>query len=199
MADTRPSPLRDRLLTAATELASAEGREAVTVERLAEHAGVSGDQVLALFPDAQSCLLAAYEAWIERGLRALEGLDGYEASPTEGGPAAVETLLMSRLQALFDCLVDRPEVAKLCLVEVPSAGADGQAARNAALGRYRSSLEQQLSLLGAGPPMPRAGEMAAGAIYDVAQRAAHEDELEQLPRLVLPLVRTWAPAFGGAV
>ncbi|HEY6779534.1 MAG TPA: hypothetical protein VI111_01195 [Thermoleophilaceae bacterium] len=201
MADHRSSPtpgptplLRERLLLAATEIAGASGREAVTVERLATRADASVTEVLELFPDSRSCLLAAYEAWIERGLRAIERPSAGEASARADSP--IEALLTARLTALFVCLVERPAVARLCLVEVPSAGHAGQIARDETLNRYRRSLQRQLEPLGVGPRTERVGEMAAGAIYDVAQRAAHDEAIEQLPALVGPLIRTWAPAFG---
>lgn len=192
MADRPPSPsaaapLRERLIVAATEIAGASGREAVTVERLAARADATPAEVLRLFDGARACLFAAYEDWTTRGLRVLE-------RPLRGTPD-VESLLTARLSALVDCLSDRPDVARLCLVELPSAGRAGRTARDATLARYRETLEQQLAALGAAPRTPRAGEMAAGAIYDVLQRAAHENGIERLADVLPELARTWAPAF----
>lgn len=151
-------------------------------------------------------LLAEHERWLVRAeaeLRAVDAADAaLAASPTDVPPSAdpapsvrLQSLLERRLGLLMRCLAERPEIARLCLVEAP---ASAPAAREIAVSRLRAVLDRETERVGARTQRPVAVRMAAGGIYDTVQRAAHAGDTDALPELAPELARVWAPVLAGA-
>jgi AcrR family transcriptional regulator len=106
---------RRRLLLAFGEVVAERGLEAATVGRVCEQAGVSRRTFYELFSDREDCLLAAFD-------QALERLAGQVAS-VFAGEAAWRERVRAALALLLERLDAEPDIARLCVVEAPRAGA----------------------------------------------------------------------------
>jgi AcrR family transcriptional regulator len=103
-----------RLLLAIGEVVAGSGLEAATVGRVCEQAGVSRRTFYELFEDREACLLAAFDQAIARIVEKVVPIFRCECRWRERVLGALSALLVQ-----LDC---EPEVAHLCVVEVPRAG-----------------------------------------------------------------------------
>jgi AcrR family transcriptional regulator len=109
---------RERLFAAMVATVAAKGYEATTVADLVKLSGVSRSAFYKHFEDKQACFLAAVEAMVEPALKKL-GADESAPPGMERARAAFESLIQT--------VVDQPAAAKMCVVEVYAAGAEGAA------------------------------------------------------------------------
>jgi AcrR family transcriptional regulator len=167
---------RNRLLSGVIDSVAERGYAATTVSHITSSAAVSRGAFYRHFEDKRDCYLAAYDVvvdWIgEQVVRALE------ESPS--WPQGVRTAVITTL-GIFSA---DPRLARLCTIEVLSAG-------EPALARYEATVER-LSVplragraerpLGAQLPMHLEGNLVGGAIsliprYLKAGGGGHLDEL----------------------
>jgi AcrR family transcriptional regulator len=106
---------RRRLLLAFGEVVAESGLEAATVGRVCEQAGVSRRTFYELFSDREDCLLAAFDQAVAR----LAG----QVAPAFAGEATWRTRVRAALTLLLERLDAEPDIARLCIVEAPRAGA----------------------------------------------------------------------------
>jgi AcrR family transcriptional regulator len=104
---------RDRLLSAATELAGSSGAASLTVGRVIAHAEISRATFYGHFTDVEQCLLAAL-APIRRRL-----LVGIRRAVASDRP---ERAAMRAVQSVLDFADARPDLARLLLCETATAG-----------------------------------------------------------------------------
>lgn len=106
---------RRRLQRAMIELVAARGYNDVSVTALAKHAGVSKRSFYQLFASKEECFLAAYDTIVGNSVRAI-------LAAAEDGKEWQERLRLGFL-SFADQIAERPEAARLALVEVFAAGA----------------------------------------------------------------------------
>ena len=108
---------RERLFKAITEAVNEQGFAATTISDLVSRAGISRRSFYEHFQNKEECLLAAYDAIVERLSQRL-----IKATASAGGwPARLEAFL----RELFEAAGERPDRARLVCVEMGAAGAAG--------------------------------------------------------------------------
>jgi AcrR family transcriptional regulator len=105
---------RRRLTLAIVEVVGESGLEAATVGRVCEQAGVSRRTFYELFEDCEACLLAAFEAQVERLLESVR----HEFEDSRRWRERVRRALTMLLEQLDS----QPDVARFCVIETPRAG-----------------------------------------------------------------------------
>jgi AcrR family transcriptional regulator len=109
---------RERLFAAMVATVAAKGYEATTIADLVKLSGVSRSAFYRHYDDKQACFLAAVKAMVEPVLQRIGG--------DEDAPAGVERARLA-LVSLIELIVAQPAAAKMCIVEVYAAGAEGAA------------------------------------------------------------------------
>jgi len=109
---------RERLFAAVVATVAEKGYEATTVADLVELSGVSRSAFYRHFEDKQACFLAAVKAMVEPTLEQL-GAD-------DSAPPGMERARQA-FANLIETIVAQPAAAKMCVVEVYAAGAEGAA------------------------------------------------------------------------
>jgi AcrR family transcriptional regulator len=99
------------LRQAAVTLAAERGIEKVTIEEIAERAGMTLDGFRRHYLDAEECLVAAYE----------EGARQLERTFREGlqGAGGWRERLQGAVERTLSAFARRPQLARFCLAEVP--------------------------------------------------------------------------------
>ena len=108
------SSQRERVLAATRDLVAARGYRDVAVAAVLRHAGVSRKTFYELYSGKEECFVAVYEDEMERllapVLRAFEGEEPWVDR------------LRTALGVLLGSLADDPSAARICFVDVLSAG-----------------------------------------------------------------------------
>jgi AcrR family transcriptional regulator len=105
---------RRRLLLAMVEVLAEHGLEDVSAGRVCRRAGVSRRTFYEIFEDRDTCLLAAFDAAVERIAQLV--LNAYSANESW------RERMRSALTVLLEQLDADPDVARMCVVEMPKAG-----------------------------------------------------------------------------
>ncbi len=177
---------RRRLLTAAIELASEKGVQAMTVASVSQRAGVSRKTFYDLFADRESCLLSTFEEAVARAAQAVR--------PAFEAEGCWRARMRGGLLALLCFMDEEPALAKLLVVEALSAGprvierrAEIVCALTAAVdqGRGEVALEEVPSSLTA--------EAVVGAVFAVIHARLLDAELGGVSR---PLVELTSELVG---
>ena len=170
-----PTP-RKRMLRAMARAVAARGYDHVSVADVVQAAGVSRSTFYEEFASKDECLLAAYDALLERLIDQV--FAAYESETR--WPDQVR----AGLAALLEALAEEPEVARMATVEIPAAGPEAHRRYRAAIERFVSFFLDGRQVSGRGPTLPRETELMAvgGAeaiIFDevVAGRASQLTEL----------------------
>jgi AcrR family transcriptional regulator len=116
---------RSRILDAMVALAGDEGYHATTIADVIKRAGVTRKAFYKLFEDKEQCFIAAYERELARLLTLT-----LEAFETQDEWAA---RVRAALSALLHALAREPAAARVCFIEVMTAGPRAIAARNEAM------------------------------------------------------------------
>lgn len=173
---------RERLLDAAVDTIAEKGYAATTIADLTKAAGISRTTFYEMFPDKESCFLAAYDAAAD--VMARRVASAFEAE--EGWPARAR----AGLEALLSLLAAEPGVARLALVDVGAAGPAAQRRHRAALQRMTPLFDEGRDFAPEGRSLPaNTSRMAIGAvvglIVDEIEAGRTEQLLEQLPEVLL--------------
>ncbi len=155
---------RRRLLLAITEIVGESGLDAATVGRICEQAGVSRRTFYEIFADREACLLAAFDAHIQR-ISAIMAPAYAREAPWAERVRDLLTLLLVHLDS-------EPDVACLLVVETVRTGP-------AVLERRRHVLEalaavvdegRASSRVGANPPPLTAQGVVGGVLSVIYER-----------------------------
>jgi AcrR family transcriptional regulator len=151
---------RRRLLLAMVEVLAEHGFENTSVGRVCKRAGVSRRTFYELFDDRDECLLAAFDAAVERLSRpvlAAWETDGGWLERTRGALA----VLLEQLEADLD-------VARLCLVETLKGGQAIAARRAQVVQALVDAIEQgRLESRRSSEPPPLSGQGVVGGALSV--------------------------------
>lgn len=179
---------RERLLAATVVAVAERGYEQTPVADLLKLSGISRTTFYQHFPGGkEECFLAAVDAAMATGLEAVEDACAGEGSWDERFARAFEALALM--------LVDQPAAARLCLVEIHSAGPQGLAHAEQAASSFNWLLT---GAFGQSPERaavpPAIGSALVGGIRKVLESRVNNGELATLPAL-MPELRDWALSY----
>jgi len=183
---------RERLLEAAVRVVAQKGYAATTVADLTREAGISRSTFYELFEDKEACFLAAYDGAVDAIVRRIAA--AYEAA--EGWPNRAR----AGLEALLEALAEEPDVARLALVDVGSAGPAAQRRYRTALQRLTPFFDEGRDFAPGGRNLPaNTSRMAIGAVAGLIADELAEERAENLPNLLSDvLFATLVPYIGPA-
>jgi AcrR family transcriptional regulator len=151
---------RRRLLSAVIELVSERGVQAVNVAVIAQRAGVSRKTFYDIFRDREACLLAAFEATVERISQIV--------LLAAAGERKWRDRVRVGLTALLRQFDDEPAAGRLVVVEALSAGEPTLAARRLVLDRLIAIVDEGRAETKRGrEPPPLTAEGVVGAVFSV--------------------------------
>jgi len=181
---------RDRLLEAAIRLVAAQGYGAMTVGDLTGEAGVSRTTFYELFEDKEACFLAAYDNAIDVLVRRVTA--AYEEAGSWPERAA------RGLAELLEQLAAEPQLARLALVDIGSAGPAAQRRYRAAVQRLTPLFEEGRDFAPGGRNLPaNTSRMAIGGVTGLISDELVAGRAEQLPGLLSDvLFATLVPYIG---
>jgi AcrR family transcriptional regulator len=184
---------RDRLLDAAVNVVAEKGYGATTVADLTKEAGVSRTTFYELFEDKEACFLAAYDAAADvLARRVAAAFETQEAWPDR---------VRAGLIVLLESLAGEPQIARLALVDVGSAGPRAQRRYRAALQRMTPFFDEGRDFAPGGRRLPaNTSRMVIGAVTGLVADEIEAGHADRLPDL-LPeiLFATLVPYLGPAV
>lgn len=181
---------RERLLDAAIRLAATAGYGAVTIGDLTKQAGVSRSTFYEHFGDKEACFLAAYDSAIDVLVRRV--VAAYESAGDWPARAA------AGLAALLEALAEEPQLARLALVDIGSAGPAAQRRYRAAVQRLTPLFEEGRDFAPGGRGLPpNTSRMAIGGVTGLIGDELLAGRAEQLPGLLSDvLFATLVPYIG---
>jgi AcrR family transcriptional regulator len=181
---------RERLLEAAIRVVAAKGYAATTVADLTREAGISRTTFYAMFEDKEGCFLAAYDGIVDVLVRRVAA--AYET----GGQWPQRA--RAGLAALLEALAEEPDVARLALVDVGSAGPAAQRRFRAAMQRLTPFFDEGRDFAPGGRNLPaNTSRMAIGAVTGLIADELTEERAEDLPKLLSDvLFATLVPYIG---
>ncbi|HKT82393.1 MAG TPA: TetR/AcrR family transcriptional regulator [Solirubrobacterales bacterium] len=181
---------RERLLEATIRVVAAKGYAATTVADLTREAGISRTTFYAMFDDKEGSFLAAYDGVVDALVRRVAAAyEGEEEWPRRARAGLAE---------LLEALAEEPDVARLALVDVGSAGPAAQRRFRAAMQRLTPFFEEGRDFAPGGRNLPaNTSRMAIGAVAGLIADELTEERAEDLPKLLSDvLFATLVPYIG---
>lgn len=173
---------RERLFAAMVATVAEKGYEATTVADLVKLSGVSRSAFYRHFDDKQACFLAAIEAMVGPALKRIRG--------DQSAPAGIDRARRA-FESLFELIVSQPAAAKMCVVEIYAAGAEGAALIDRTLDSVTALVQRLLDQVperkGMPPELVRA---IVGGIQKVIHKRLYRGKEEELMELV-PQLWDW--------
>lgn len=171
---------RGRIMQAMVDVVGEVGYAETNVREIVGRAGVSRKTFYELYPTKDSCLFAIYD-------EAAQALRGAVRKALERGVTPQE-----RLDAVTDSVlawVDaEPDLARLCLVEVPASGIDGQRRVTATLSWLSSVMADVLGDLDVPEILP---ELLVGGVHQMIVHRFVNDGVDDVPALSGDLSDVW--------
>src|SRR3954462_6669890 len=168
--DAAPADQRHRILRAAADLIAELGFQGTTAEMIIRRAKVGYGTFYKHFDDKEACLLDLFDHGVERSERRLRGV--YE---NQGGqwPQKISAVVA----AFFEEIRSDPTVARVCLVEVRTAGQEAVTRYDAALKRFEPFFAPGRELSPDGERLPRTleGTVASGVLWVACQQLRRRD------------------------
>jgi AcrR family transcriptional regulator len=181
---------RERLLEATIRVVAEKGYAATTVADLTREAGISRTTFYEMFDDKEGCFLAAYDGIVDGLVRRVAVAYESEGEWPQRARAG--------LAALLEALAEEPEVARLALVDVGSAGPAAQRRFRAAMQRLTPFFDEGRDFSPSGRSLPaNTSRMAIGAVAGLIADELTEERAEDLPKLLSDvLFATLVPYIG---
>jgi AcrR family transcriptional regulator len=181
---------RERLLEATIRVVAEKGYAATTLADLTREAGISRTTFYEMFDDKEGCFLAAYDSIVDRLVRRVAAAYESEGEWPQRARAG--------LAALLEALAEEPEVARLALVGVGSAGPAAQRRFRAAMQRLTPFFDEGRDFAPGGRNLPaNTSRMAIGAVAGLIADELTEERAEDLPKLLSDvLFATLVPYIG---
>jgi AcrR family transcriptional regulator len=167
---------RERIMNALVATMTAYGYGGSSVERIAGRAGVSRRTFYEQFAGREDVYLQTYDA---AAACLLERLGAAWEQPVEGSAR-----LRVFLQTLLERIAQEPQLARVCVVDVLSVGAQALEHRERHMRDFAALLEQGALEHNGAPPPPFAVDGLAAAIFDVIYRRVAHGHAEELPDLL---------------
>ncbi|HEX7278464.1 MAG TPA: TetR/AcrR family transcriptional regulator, partial [Solirubrobacterales bacterium] len=181
---------RAKLLEAMVQVVAEKGYAATTVADLTREAGVSRTTFYEHFEDKGACFLAAYDNAVDALVRRV----GVAYESQERWPERAR----AGLEALLAALAEEPDLARLALVDIGSAGPLAQRRYRAAVQRLTPLFDEGRDFAPAGRTLPaNTSRMAIGAVTGLISDELVAGRAEYLPELLSDLLfATLVPYIG---
>jgi AcrR family transcriptional regulator len=178
---------RARMIHATIEVIGEKGYADLTVADVIKRAGVSRRAFYEHFSNREACLLATYDTIMAESSKAVADAFGNG----NGLPGSVQ----GAIETIFKRALRRPDVMRVLMVEIGSAGPEGTKRREQLGVAYESALRDGLGLLpGPGPiPNPVLRGVIGGlssVLYSHVQNGKRKQLLDLVPGLV-----EWATSY----
>ena len=171
---------RSRIMQAMVEVVGHRGYAETNVRAVIGRAGVSRKTFYELYATRDDCLLAIYD-------ETAQCLRGAVRTAQERGVTAQE-----RLDAICDIVLqwvdDEPELARVCLLEVPTSGVAGQQRLTTTLSWLSSVVADWLGDLDVPDVLP---ELLVGGVHQMIVHRLVNAGHEQIPSLASDLSEVW--------
>jgi len=176
--DAAPADQRRRILKATADLIAERGYQATTAEMIIRRAKVGYGTFYKHFEGKEACLLHLFDRSVERSERRLQTVYETQAGDWPQKIAAV-------VAALFEDIRAEPAVARICLVEAPTAGEAAVARYDAAVRRFEPFFApgREVSPYGKRLPKTLEGTVASGILW-IAHQQLRRGEPENLTSLL---------------
>jgi AcrR family transcriptional regulator len=172
---------RNRILDAMAELAGDEGYHATTIADVIKRAGVTRKAFYKRFEDKEQCFIAAYERELARLLTLT--LEAFETQDEWADR------VRAALSALLHALAREPTAARVCFIEVLTAGPRAIAARNEAMRGFTIVFDTgRLEDDRARPPALALNMV--GGMSEIVHREIAAGKAEELPGVLPDLMYT---------
>lgn len=187
---------RRRLIQAVPAAVREKGFGSLTVEDICRRAGVSRRTFYENFRDVEDCFVGSYRHHVEELMTVVGGVAGVGGDWRERARLA--------LLALLRYLAERPDFARMAVIEVLAAGPAALAERDRAIALLRTLIGEE-ALRAAPDPAPRLLlEVIAGAILQLIYGRVLDGESSQLEGLLptimyMVLVALHGPAGAAAL
>jgi AcrR family transcriptional regulator len=167
---------RERILDAVANLTAESGYDALTVERIAQEAGVSAAAFQEQFAGREDAFLVAYELGHAKGMAIVERAFVAETSWRVGVRAGIS--------ALFDFLAAEPSFAHLALVEAVIATRRSAERSRRGVGAYAQMLLPGLGQARNGLGAPAVTiEAITGGVFELCASYTQRGHVAELPEL----------------
>lgn len=181
-----PPPQKERILDAVERLVAAHGFAGTSIEAIVKEAGVSSVTFYEFFEGKEECFVAAFERAVEDGE---EGLARAAAGDPAAGGFGWSEQLATGLRALTGQIVERPERARLVLVEAQTGGSQLSRGFEATLDRLAAKLREGRALPTAPADLPATHEEAtAGSLAWLLREKLETGDPEGLEKLYPELI-----------
>jgi AcrR family transcriptional regulator len=182
------------MLAAVIEAVAAKGYASTTIGDITRRAHVSRDTFYEQFANKEACFLAAYDATMH------ELVDQMVAAGTSQ-PSYVEGV-RDGVRAYLKFWSERPDAARVCILEVMAAGSQAMAHREHTLRSfarlYRTFAERAREEQ---PGLPTVPDLVSRAIVvaavELTTQYIHEDRVSSLPELENDVVYLWLMVLAG--
>jgi AcrR family transcriptional regulator len=174
---------RERITDAVAQAAAEFGYAEMSVEAIVARAGVSRRTFYEHFKNKEDAFLAAYDAVVRQQARHIRRAYFEETT--------VQKRLRAGIRAYMEFIAGKPEVARMCIVEVLAAGPRAMAKRNEAMQMFAEIIEDNIHELI--PGCRRAAltaEMIVGGLHEVVLSRILANRIDELPGMADDLLAT---------
>jgi AcrR family transcriptional regulator len=167
---------RERIMNALVATIATYGFGGSSVERIAKRAGVSRRTFYEQFADREDAYLHTYDTAAGRLLTCVNG------AWTQDGDGAERLHLW--LRTLLECIAEEAQLARVCIVDVLSAGPQALEHRERQMRNFAVPLEEAAIAHNGAPAPALAADGLVAAIYDVIYKLLAQDRADELPDLL---------------
>jgi AcrR family transcriptional regulator len=182
---------RERILAAVADVTSAASYAEMTVEDIIVTAGVSRRTFYEHFKNKEAAFLAAYDEVVAQLFAGVQAAVEVETD----FPARVR----AGLGAFLDFVAGEPAFARMCIVEVLTAGPEAIARRNSAMSIFAQMIDENAQeLLGQRDLPALTAETIVGGIYEVLYTRVLRGEIREMTDLLPDLTYSALLPYVGA-
>ncbi|MGD1059617.1 MAG: TetR/AcrR family transcriptional regulator [Solirubrobacteraceae bacterium] len=167
---------RERIMKALVATIATYGFDGSTVERIAKRAGVSRRTFYEQFTDREDAYLYTYDTAAGRLLQRVNEAWAQNADGAEQ--------LRLWLRALLECLTEEAQLARVCIVDVLSAGPRALEHRERHMHNFAVPLEEAAIEHNGAPAPALAADGLVAAIYDAIYKLLVQDRSDELGDLL---------------
>jgi AcrR family transcriptional regulator len=167
---------RERIMNALVATIATYGFDGSSVERIAKRAGVSRRTFYEQFADREDAYLHTYDTAAGRLLTCVNGAWGQDGDGAEQ--------LRLWLRTLLECLAEESQLARVCIVDVLSAGPRALEHRERQMRNFAVPLERAAAEHNGAPAPSLAADGLVAAIYDVIYKLLVQDRADELGDLL---------------